>query len=583
MDTDTAPATALIATPSTLHSPTAGSRRSLWHRPWPQALALYAGLSLLLTWPLGARLFSHIPLGTLPEATVPYFNLWTLSWNAERLAHGYHGYWDAPIFYPVHDAFALSEPQGLTGLLFAPLSAALGPVAGYNLTLLCLLCLNAAAGRRWLRVLGVSELSATLGGALLLGLPFVQRELGVLQLCAVWPVVFGLSELARLASAPDPRALLRLGVWTVAIAWSCIYHVLFFGWLVLIGLFVLTRVELVSRRMLVAGVVATLVVCAGIWPLMAAEERAVSQYTRSQDTIRAGSASLLSYAQFPQQTPLARLLPGWARSGQRRALYPGIGLCVLAALGWKHSRRYGLQRWRRYALLFGALALWVSLGTRLQLGGLRPYVWFERHALGFSQLRSPYRAGLFVHLGLLCFAGFGLDRVAGLAKRVRSPLARYAPIVCAALALFELTPLEFALQRFPHEVLQEPWIAWLAQQPEGAVAMVPPNASGRTRDYVDTTLAMMQATLHGHPLVNGYSGFFPPGPAHVTASTRRFPSPASLRALRDAHVRYAVVDKQWPQASQLLDEPAAGVRRVFSTTRRIVYRIDPVSAAPVSM
>src|SRR5690349_7977848 len=72
--------------------------------------ALYVTAALLVTWPLARHLTSHLPLGGLDAPTVPWFNLWTLAWNADRLAHGLHGYWDAPIFYPARDTFALSEP-----------------------------------------------------------------------------------------------------------------------------------------------------------------------------------------------------------------------------------------------------------------------------------------------------------------------------------------------------------------------------------------------------------------------------------------------------------------------------------------
>lgn len=61
-------------------------------------LLAYAIGALVATWPLPLHLASRVPTGTEPTATVPLFNLWSLRWNADRLAHLYSGYWRAPIF-----------------------------------------------------------------------------------------------------------------------------------------------------------------------------------------------------------------------------------------------------------------------------------------------------------------------------------------------------------------------------------------------------------------------------------------------------------------------------------------------------
>src|SRR3712207_5523737 len=56
--------------------------------------------ALVATWPLAANLTTAVPRGTEREATVQLLNIWTLWWNADRLAHGFAGYWDAPFFHP---------------------------------------------------------------------------------------------------------------------------------------------------------------------------------------------------------------------------------------------------------------------------------------------------------------------------------------------------------------------------------------------------------------------------------------------------------------------------------------------------
>src|SRR5215207_9025081 len=105
----------------------------------PLISALVASLvaAIAVTWPLALHLTTAVPLGTEREATVPLFNLWTLWWTADRAAHAFAGYWDAPIFQPTPGAFTFSEPQTLTDLLVAPLwGLGVPPALVYNVALL---------------------------------------------------------------------------------------------------------------------------------------------------------------------------------------------------------------------------------------------------------------------------------------------------------------------------------------------------------------------------------------------------------------------------------------------------------------
>jgi hypothetical protein len=532
---------------------------------WLSAALSYLIITLLLTWPLASQVATHLALGHLPDPTVPFFNLWTLEWNLDRLVHGYAQYWNAPLFYPAADTFALSEPQGLTGIWFALLRLGLPPVPAYNATLVSLLILNGLCMRRLLRVLGLSSLVASLAGALMVGAPSVRSEAGVLQLCAAFPVLLGLSEIAQLSAALRPAPILRLGLWLAASLWTCVYYALFFGLLVIVaGLFLCSR-ELLRPRIALASLGALALVLALAWPLLAAERRAITTYTRSDETIRSGSASALAYLQFPPDTPLGRLFPSWARASQRRSLYPGAILCGLALLGAIHERRRLPLRFIRYCAVAALLCLFLSFGTRLRIGELRPYAaTAERYLPGFAQLRSPYRANLFVELFLIAFAGLGLEWL----RRFRS---RALPFACVALALFEVTPWGMPLARFPAEVLTEPWIAALSDLPPGAAIMLPPvPAKHRVADYVDSVLGMLAALRHRHPIVNGYSGFFPDAPVKMLTLSRDFPSPPSLRLLHWRKVRYVVVDwrrvtfdraalAHWPDLSLVFDAPARSI------------------------
>ena len=550
--------------------------------PWLIAALLYAALALLITWPLAACLGTHLPVGELDHATVPWFNLWTLEWNADRFAHGLQGYWDAPIFYPARRAFALSEPQTLTAVPFALLRPWFGSVVAYNATLLIALWSNALAGRRLLRVAGVSEGGATWGGALMLGLPFALKELGVIQLTVIAPALLVLAEIAVLLRAPRPGALVRAALAYAAVLWTCVYYALLLALLLLpAGGLVLAR-RVVRRRLFGAAglrraLLALLLVAGAAAPLVIVQRAALERFEREPDVIRRGSASGWAYGRLPASSASARALPALAASPGKRSLYPGALLIALALAGLHDTRRGSRRRIAGYALGALLLALLVSFGTRLSLFGLQPYVWIQHAVPGFEQLRSPYRMAAFVQVLLVMLAGFGLD---ALARRLRDSRgharwARLAPALLVALALFEVTPWGQRLRRFPEPALHEPWIAWLAQHPGGVVAMVPPAQSGKARDYEPTALAMLQGLRHGHRLVNGYSGFFPRRTRRLSFHLARFPQADHVRALREAGVAYAVVELAWLAQQRAAPNQLAALTRVFADRQRAIYALGP--------
>ena len=75
--------------------------------------------------------------------------------------------------------------------------------------------------------------------------------------------------------------------------------------------------------------------------------------------------------------------------------------------------------------------------------------------------------------------------------------------------------------------------------------MIPFPASPSSIDYADTTTAMLLGLEHGHPLVNGYSGFFPQRYIDLRKDMADFPSEQTITELRDLHVHDIVVDNAW--------------------------------------
>jgi hypothetical protein len=541
-----------------------------------RAVALYVFASSIVTWPLVLNLGTHLPLGTLGVPTVPWFNLWSLAWNADRFAHGLAGYWDAPIFFPRHDTFALSEPQAATGLVFWLLQALSGPIAAYNGVVILALALNGIAARHLLRVSGVARRAATLGGLLAVASSFAIKELGVVQLLAMYAPLFAIAELCRVLRAESGAVFVRLALWCALTLWTCIYYALLLAPFVVLAIAVATcRHKLRLRPYASLAVALAIGLCAAS-PLLLVQRRALSAQARSAEVVRRGSASLAAYLRLPAQSLGARLNPLFRAKPNARALYPGSALLLLAGVGAWRLRR---TRERGFGLFCAAacmLALVLSCGTRWSVAGLLPYEWaVQRLIPGFAQLRSPYRFAAFVHMFLLPLAGLGLESM--LAWSVGRRLLAHAIPLLLGLALLEGVAWPEPLHRFPVEQVHAPWVEWLRAQPEGAVAMVPPERSGRMEDFELVTLAMLQSLSHHHPMWGGYSGFFPSSNRLVAPRLRAFPALATQQALQRARVRYVVVDAAWLDAFKAASpsdpDPTRAWPLIYRSADKLVYGV----------
>lgn len=513
--------------------------------------ALFVVASLALTWPLALHLKTHIPLGSETAATVPNLNLWSLWWNLNRLPHAYQGYWDAPIFAPLQGTFAFSEPHFLTGLLAAPLWLATHDVVlAYNFILLVFLMLNGACAYLLMRGLSIEPLPAQLSAHLIQALPFVTRELGVLQLTALFAILLTLHFARRFAISRAPRDALGLSLSVAATYLITNYYALMLSFFLLaLAPFVFRR-EWLAWQPVATLLLAALLGAALLAPFVLRQQAILKDYllTRSTEIIAANSASLADYAFLPRATIGYRLWNRRVTLAHSQRLYPGSGLLVFgvwgAIAGW---RRREWRRWSSFCIAGVVLALTLSCGLNLNTASLglpawQPYEVLRAAYPGLRQLRSPFRFGLFVQLFLALLAGLGL---AAIYRGWRWSGRRWALIALCTLALAELFPAPLRLAEVPYRH-DESWMRWLARQPPGTVvAHVPFPESGEVEDLEQTTRWMLAQIRHGQPMVNGYSGFSPTSYLLLQSAMSGFPNTTSLAALRRREVAYVLLDGDW--------------------------------------
>ena len=543
-------------------------------------LLFFVVLALYSTWPLAAELRTALPLATETVATVPLLNLWTIWWNADRLSHRCSEYWDAPIFHPTPATFAFSEPQPVS-MAVAPLVwLNATPVAAYNVYLLASLALNGCAGAWLVRQVTGSRWSGLAGGAMLLMLPFVHWQLGVLQLVPLWGVLWTVGALSRFGAEPRMTRALSLG-WALGLTYlACAYHGLFLI-LVLLGSgpWLLGR-NLWNWRTPLYLAPGALVCLALVYPVLSKQRQIIHkfEFERTAEIITTLSAEAGDYS----VTPWPQLLRGPDLADPERRPYwhlgPGSLKLLLAAVGiviGLIDRR--LRLWTAFAVTFTMAAVLMSMGLKLVIRGWIPYQvlidWFP----GMAQVRNVFRFALFAQLMVALLAAQGLAVLSPAAwqgvrrwwrsRRNRSdagsPSAAEAlpapgvgrgwkiagvlpTLLVGGVAALEVRPPAQNLYRLPPPEENSGWISWLEHNtnPRAVIACVPFPAGATVDDYEETTLWMNWGALHHRRMVNGYSGFFPPPYMDLKPKMDNFPDLASLDELEELGVRYCVVRRK---------------------------------------
>ncbi len=507
--------------------------------------------ALLITYPLLQHLTSHIPRGDEPVGTVPLLNLWILQWNIDQLILGYPNYWDAPIFAPLSGTFAFSETQILTALLAVPFWF-FSPALGYNLIIILFLTLNGWFTYWLLKSWQLSSLASLLAGLLMQALPFIAQEMGVLQLIAIfgllWSLLF-MSRFLRQSQSSQARwsTVIALALGLPVTFLTCGYYGLTMIFVLPLAFLVQLRREHLQRRIIGQLLFTLLLALALSTPFLLAQKQRLDQYhfTRSAKTVENNSAKLKYYLNFLDHNLFYSRFLGW-ESGQGQRLFPGVTLILLAglALGGRNQRHIKI-----YLLMTLILALLLSLGLRLRLGEVQPYHWVRDIIPGFHQLRSPFRFAVLLQICLVLLAGFGLHNL-----RLWFPGYNKALLMLlTTLALFEMIALPLPLQPLPHLQTQAGWQSWLNQKETApTIIMLPFAASNKVADFEQTTHWMLESRYFQGRMLNGYSGFFPPDHAHLREQILQFPSTDSLDFLRKMQVDYVVIHAP---ASRTIETP----------------------------
>ena len=530
--------------------------------------AAFLAASIALTFPLAVH-----PSRTLPsDLTDTLLNTWIIGWDADRFRHGLQGLWDAPIYFPYHSTLAFSENLLGVAWLVAPVYWVTGnAVLTYNIAFWLSFTVAGLGMYLLVRDLTQSRAAAAVAGTFYAFCPFRFAQIAHIQMVATGWLPLALWGLHRYFRT-------RARGWLAVFAAGCCLQALsntYVAYFMAVPLVAVAVDGLFAARAgrgravfeLSIAAVAILVVLA---PVGAAYYRARTEYqqVRSPEEIAQGGADVRAY--LVAVTGIWRpWLPTPGAADIEKQLYPGVGapLLALAAFWGAWTRRTDQRRW---IALYSSIALAgfvLSLGPHVRMWGTLvtrhgPYEWLMSVMPGMTGMRVPSRFAIIFMLGLAVVAGCGASAVLA---RIQPRLQPVVLVVLVIVLVADGWAVPLNVERYSGRARPEDRAVaeWLRGAPPGAVLHLP------IRTYNFQELNYQYATLlHGHPLVNGFSGYNTPlqqylrEPSSPLYDYERFT--ATVRMLRRFGVRFVVLHRGdynlTQQANGEFTRTAAGLR-----------------------
>ncbi len=461
------------------------------------------------------RLTSRIP----HDLGDPLLNAWILWWNTQAVPFT-ERWWNAPFFYPVPGALALSEHLFGIALFTAPLQfAGLNPIGAYNVALILSAWLSGFFAFLLGRRLTGSTAAGVIAGLAFGFSPYRVSQLAHLQvLTAQW---MPLALYGMHAYLDDRR---RRWLALVAVAWllqalSNGYFLLFFPVLIALWLAWFVRWKADARPGL-----ALLATFAGSSLLLLPTLLKYREVHDAMGLARQRGEMLLFSAEpgsLLRMPDLLKFWPYFEPKTQEDFLFPGVTavmLVLIAALVAVPRVRTSNLLARRSPLLFYSAATlamwWLAFGPAPEDQPLqafvKPYTWLTLLP-GFSGLRAPSRFAMLATLSLSVAAALAFVRLAPVRPRLRGALVAIAAVGLLVDGYPESIPLHAAPGRLALPDVRDALILELPIDEPGA-----------------GTAAMYRAIEHRRPLLSGYSGHFPPH-LRIFASALERDDPSSVR------------------------------------------------------
>jgi hypothetical protein len=488
---------------------------------WRRTLFASLGLAFVVCVLLHEQLRHPYSVADLGD---PLFSMWRMASVIHQLGTDPARLFDTNIFYPGRLTLTYSDPIILPALAAAPLLAVgVHPVVVYNLLFVCAFWASGIATYLLVERLTGSPRGAFIAGVIYACYPFRFDHYGHLELQMTLWMPLGLLALHLFVSTGRWRYAIALALAGAAQLYSSLYYAVFFlVYAVVIGVGLLIVHRPSVRRLvlplavaaLIAGLIALPIVRAFVAAQPLKGDRTIEEITyysaRPFDYLRANRYSAVWRDRMP-------------REEAERALFPGVAPLALGLMGLAPPLS-------GVGLIYG-IALLVSFDGSLGFNGT-VYPYLHKWVAPVRGLRVPARFSVLVGLTLAIGAGFGARR---LLRRCRRRWA--ANTLLGALVAAIVIDAWPALVVVPVWKEPPPIYESLKNGSDVVLAEFPV-----TRTEHLNTAFMYFSIWHWLPMVNGYSGFFPPSYRSLEPALIEFPRGDTPGVLRQRGVTHVTVN-----------------------------------------
>jgi hypothetical protein len=562
------------------------------------ALLAYGLLAVVMTWPVAARLGTHLP-GIADDL---WTHQWTFWWVKQAVLEGLDPFYTRLLFHPYGVSLAFHNIAWLNIAVWLPLQTVMGGFAAYSLVFIAFLALNGFTMYLLARELTGSPPAAFIGGLVYGFWPYALSHCDHPNLIVVCWIPLTLLYLHRTLERGRRRDALLAALF-LTLTGLTRWHLLIMGG-VIVGLYVLyslwSKKSCRTRRTLGLLMLVGLVTGALLAPLAAPIVKAQLTSTHQDDIF-------IDEQTWGQTDVLAYVLPSlyhplWGDAARRLyenlivnkvfvafVGYTTIALAVVgAAKDWRRARFWVLA-----AVVYVALAL----GPQLRVNGqLYPQVPMPYRLVGdlffIRILRKPDRFNVLLGLPVAMLVSLGMAALlrrylpsqgeGGLRGGGRKSAVAVALVgIAAVLILVEYCPVPYPTL----PAVTPAWYSQLAQEPgQFAILDLPMELQ-----HFDKRYSFYQIT-HGKALVEGRVSRLPREAFDFIDSIPLLPKlrqvnvmdpdlmdvSHQLHLLAEADVRYIVFHRKFIAPEQLAAcQDWLTIEPCHEDEDLIVYRTDP--------
>jgi len=465
-----------------------------------------------MTWPLAYSLGRSV---AYPGD--PFLNAWILDWDFWATFHQPLSLFQANIFYPATDPLAFSENlYGIALVLFPFRLLGMPALMAHNLAML----LGYAFSAFGAYVLGFtitrSRAAGVAAGIFYAYVPFRFTQISHVQhVWAGWLPLL-IAALLAFARTPSRRNALLFAAAFLMNGLSNIHWLLFGSLAIAMSVPILIRNRADFLRLAAPAIFAAVLLVPFLMPYQTVAK--LYDMRRSWKETKYFSAQPKDWLNPGVNNRFYRRFADTAADPEKW-IFPGALSVVLSFAALAQARRHT----RPLAIAL----LWITLGI---LGSLGTHAFLHRflylYVPGFQAIRVPARWANIAYVGLSMMIAIS---VAAMAQEKRTWIGG----LVAALFLVELHAMPIRWYSTSPNI---PGVArWLKTQPEAVVAELPLEIGA------SEFFAMLHATEHHRPMVNGSSGFTPPHRNRLMELSSPVPKDDLLPELRRIGVNTLVV------------------------------------------